>query len=254
MRKIILILILGTFIPGCSVTRNVSKVITESSKKYVSENVVESVKEQNITNDSFFIQKAEIEILTQNGKEKFLANIKFEKPDKFLISLKSRSGIEGTRIYISNDTVLVNDRINKKFYFATSFYIEKKYRFSLNCLPLIFGDMVIEKNCEDIVEKCSGNKLNINCMVKGVTFNYNIDCEKRKALLVNQMINFVQQGIRIKYESFLYVGNILIPKMVELEDSQYNTTIKIKILKVEFPWNGSIKFVPGKGYELIQLI
>jgi hypothetical protein len=41
---------------------------------------------------------------------------------------------------------------------------------------------------------------------------------------------------------------------VEFKDSQYNATIKIKLLKVDFTWNGSVKFVPGKGYELIELV
>ena len=30
--------------------------------------------------------------------------------------------------------------------------------------------------------------------------------------------------------------------------------IKIKVIKVDAPWSGNIKFIPGKGYELIELI
>jgi hypothetical protein len=30
--------------------------------------------------------------------------------------------------------------------------------------------------------------------------------------------------------------------------------IKIKILKVDLDWDGSLKFVPGKGYDLIELV
>ena len=40
----------------------------------------------------FFIQKAEIEVINQDGKEKYLSTIKYEKPDKYLISIKSRTG------------------------------------------------------------------------------------------------------------------------------------------------------------------
>ena len=68
MRKIIIILILVFFIAGCSVIRNKSIRDLEISKEYFSDNILESVKNQNITNKDFFIQKAEIEIITQNDK------------------------------------------------------------------------------------------------------------------------------------------------------------------------------------------
>jgi hypothetical protein len=35
---------------------------------------------------------------------------------------------------------------------------------------------------------------------------------------------------------------------------QYNIRIKIKIVKTEYPWNGIVRFVPGKGYELIEIL
>ena len=99
--------------------------MTTDYTKPGSSNVFESTKNQNITNNGFFIQKAEIEIVTGEGKEKYLASIKFEKPDKYLISVKSRTGIEGARIYISNDSILVNDRINKKLYSGNTFYLKR---------------------------------------------------------------------------------------------------------------------------------
>lgn len=254
MRKIAIILLLGIFSTSCSVTRNKGERNLEISKDLLSGNILESIKKQNITNRSFFIQKAEIEIITQNGKLKLIGNIKFENPDKYLISIKNRTGIEGARIYISNDTILVNDRINKKLYSGSSLYLKRKYGITTSFLPLIFGDILLDEKNEEGKEKCSGDKLNIDYLVQGVLLNYDIDCKKRKIILVNQINNFVQKGIEIKYESFINSGNILIPTIIELEDSQFNTTIKIRIVKIEFPWNGSVEFVPGKGYELIELL
>ena len=71
--------------------------------------------------------------------------LKFEYPDKYLISIKSRTGIEGARIYISEDTILFNDRINKKMYYGSSLYLKRKYGLTTNFLPLIFGDIVSRK-------------------------------------------------------------------------------------------------------------
>ncbi len=241
-------------IEGCSLTRFKGKGLAADSKNTFTGNVIESVKRQNITNSSFFIQKADVIIESQNGNERYLGSIKFEKPDKYLISIRSRSGIEGARIYISNDTILVNDRINKKLYFGTSFYLKKKYGLDQSCLPLIFGDMVSDKGCEENREKCSGDKIITSCFPKGISLNYEIDCRKRKTILVEQIDNFERAIFKIKYYNFRYVDNIYLPVIVELKDSQYNATIKIKLLKVDFTWNGSVKFVPGKGYELIELV
>lgn len=254
MRKIAIILLSGIFVGGCSVTRNMEKGALESSNKMLSLSVVESVKFQNLTDTNFFIQKAEIEIVNQDGKEKYLSTIKYEKPEKYLISIKSRTGIEGARIYISKDSILINDRINKKIYFANSFYLRRKYGLPVSCLPLIFGDIVLEKNCDTGQVKCSEDKLKIDCLVNGLRLSYDIDCKKRKVILVNQIDNFVQNGIKIRYKSFYKLRNMFFPAIVELEDTQYNTTIKIRFSKIEFPWNGTVKFVPGRGYELIELV
>jgi len=254
LRKVVIISIQCILIAGCSVTRNVIVEKPDNTNRFTSDNIAESVSEQNITNGGFFIEKAEIELNNDKGKEKFIANIKFEAPDKYLISLKSRSGIEGARIYLSKDTILINDRINQIEYYGTSFYLRKKYGFSMSTLPLIFGDLVVEGNFKNNGNKCIEDRLKLECEVKGVDLNYSIDCKKRKVILVNQINNLVQPGVKIKYDRFHIIGYILVPETIELEDYQYNTSIRIKVIKIVKPWNGNLKFVPGKGYELIELV
>ena len=254
MRKIAVILILSTLLGGCSISKKFENAKSEYPSKHITDNILEDVKERNITNLNFYIEKAEIEIIKEKEKEKYTGNIKFEKPDKYLISLKSRSGIEGARIYISNDSILVNDRINRKLYYANSLYLEKKYGFNLNCLSLIFGDIVVEKGYEENKGKCLEDRFKIDCLVKGLRLSYEIDCNKRKIISVNEINNYVQQSIGFKYDSFLSVNDILIPKVIEFEENQHNIHIRIKIRKVDFLWNGSIKFIPGRGYEIIKLV
>ena len=254
MRKVVIILFISILIAGCSVTRFKGKGTGEVSNNAFTNNILESVQRQNITNSGFFVQKAEIEIESQNGKERYLGSIKFEKPDKYLISLRSRSGIEGARIYISNDTIMVNDRINKKLYFGTSFYLKRKYGIDQSCLPLILGDIVLDKECEKDQEKCTGDKIIASCFPKGIRLNYEIDCRKRKILSVEQTDNYSQAGIKIKYNNFRNVENIFVPGTIEFKDSRYDATIIIRLMKVDFTWNGSVKFVPGAGYELIELV
>jgi len=246
LRKIIFTFIVGIMLSGCSVTKN---RVTGDNAKLLTGTVLENAEIQNITNNGFFIQRAEIEILTPGGREKLIGTIKFEKPDKYLISLKSRTGIEGARIYITKDTILVNDRINKKLYSGTAEYLKLKYGVSQNLLPLLFGDVILNAECENVSIKCKDNKGRFNCPFKGVYLNYIIDCEASKT----SMVSFGEQGVSMKYDNYFVLNTFMIPRNVDFNSSRYDTSIKIKIAKAEYPWNGNISFVPGKGYELIEL-
>lgn len=260
MQKIALILFLGILTGACSVTRKAKTATYQESGDTNSENVLSRVIKQNITSASFFIQKAEIELITQNITKKFLGSIKFEYPDKFLISLKSRTGIEGARIYINKDSILVNDRINKVIYFGTAMNLKRKFGVNQSVIPIIFGDMVVESRFNPGTGKCEDNKLIVDCSIRGVTMRYNIDCKRSKIDQVNlenlgNLGNSNLKGnINVNYSNFIYLNNTLIPRSISVEDLQNNIKVRIKIVKTEYPWNGNVKFVPGKGYEIIEIL
>jgi hypothetical protein len=254
LRKVAIILFLGLLAGGCSLTKRAGNVTIPFTVIKETGNVIENVILQNLSSTGFFIQKAEIELNNLNGKQKFLASIKFEFPDKYLISIKSRTGIEGARIYITKDSVIVNDRINKKMYFGTTFNLIRKYGLNQSLLPLVFGDLLVEKNQKMLQEKCLDDNLEFNCVLRGVSLNYELDCKKKKSLKVTLRNNYLQKDVIIISEGYVKTGNILIPRVIEVEELNTNIKIRIKYLRVEYPWNGNVKFVPGKGYELIELL
>lgn len=253
MRKITIILFLAIIAGGCYVNR---KAVNVNSLAGVVENetVLEKTERQNITSAGFYIQKAEIEFNNQYGNQKFLASIKFEYPEKYLISLKSRTGIEGVRVFINKDSVFVNDRINKKLYIGTTLYLKKNFGVDRNLLPLIFGDLVINKSQKSFNGKCVNDKLMFNCIISGVNLNYSIDCRKGKSTQVVLKNSYLQESVNLKSDGFLKADNILVPRYLVVDDFNTNTKIRIKFLKIEHPWNGTVKFVAGKGYELIELL
>jgi len=254
LRKIAFILLTLLLLWSCSAARiGISSNSSTTGFKHT-DNVLEDIQNLNISSKSFFIQKAEIELLTKESSEKFVANIRFEFPDKYLISLKSRTGIEGARVYINKDSILINDRINKKMYFGDSFYFKRKYGLNQSLLPLIFGDLLLDQKTGNRNSDCSGNKMDLESVVKGVLLKYVVDCQRRKVILVNQTGSSSSNGLEIKYEKFFKLENILIPGLVEVVENEFNTKIKIRISKIEYPWIGSVKFVAGKGYELIKLL
>lgn len=239
---------------GCSVIKNRKSKNDNISIEIVNENVLEYAKNQNITTNGFYIQKADIEIYTSEGREKVLGSLKFENPDKYLISIKSRSGIEAARIFISNDTILINDRINKKLYVGSPKYLKIKYGIPASVLPVVFGDVISDKYSYDGKTDCSEGKLNVSVILEGVKINYVIDCKKSKSISAVTENSLNKDRIKIEYDDFKKNGNKMIPARIDIKDSQSKTTIEIKILKIESPWNGNMDFIPGNKYEVLQLL
>jgi hypothetical protein len=250
LQKVIIILIVGLVFSSCSIKR---KSISKTAEIPITGNLLTDVKNQNLTNFDFFIQKGEVEYITESGKEKYLFTVKYKNPGRYLVSIKNRAGIEGVRIFVSGDTIMANDRINKVLYSASSLYLQQNFGISPGLLPLIFGDIILG-NREVKTEKCIGNKVNFESSIRGQPLLYEIDCEKRKLTMAEQEGNNLQIATEIRYDQFFSIGGISIPKYIEMHHNQTNTTIKIKILKIEIPWSGNIDFVPGRDYEKMELL
>lgn len=238
----------------CSVVRNTKNDKIELTNGYLEKDILENTKKQNITTNGFFILKAEIEIFTKTGIEKFLGSIKYEKPDKYLISIKSRTGIEVARVFISNDTILVNDRINRKQYYGSHDYLKNKYGITNSVIPLALGDFMEDSMFNISPMKCFDNRLDFHCTLEGIKINYVIDCKKNKAILAICEDSKDGNNVKIQYDDFFKTGNILFPGKIKIIDLRSTTTIGMKIKKIESAWNGNIEFIPGKKYELIRLL
>ena len=240
--------------PGCSVNRIRGNRNYRVSNEIIIGNIFENTKKQNITRNNIFIQKAEIEISNKEGTKRLLGTLKFEKPDKYLISIKSIAGIEAARIFISFDTILINDKISKKQYFGTPQYLKRKYGITTSVLPVILGDYINDDLSENRESKCLDGKLENEGIISGIRIKYIIDCKKGKSILASPENSSNEGSIEIQYSDFFEKGSIIIPGKIEIRDFTRATTIVIKIRKIESPWDGSIKFVQGNRYEIIKLI
>lgn len=254
MQKIVFVLFLTVVSAGCSVIKN------GRSKNYgfygslITEQTLESIKRQNITANRFYIQKAEIELIGPETREKFLGSIKFETTGKYLISLKSKTGIEAARVFVTNDTILINDRINRKLYCGSPDYLIRKLGISVSVLPVIFGDFIGDNFSGNIQAECFEGILDVECLISGMKIKYVIDCRKGKPVLAVPGNSIFNEDIKIKYNDFIKNGDFLTPSNIEISSSQKKTTIKIRILKIESPWDGTIEFIPGNRYEILQLL
>lgn len=239
---------------GCSVFQKQRKLYLPLTERASDINLNDRIIGHNLSKENFFLEKAEIQLVLGEETQKFLASLKFEFPDKFLISLKSISGIEALRIYLSGDTILINDRINKKLFAGNSKYLEKKFGIPNALFPLLFGDWLTSKKEDNLNLKCTEGKVETSDGLKGVLFRYVIDCNLEKVLLTELQGSFNQENFKISFNKFIKRGNILIPGSIKVENLHQKIKMVIKMVKIQSPWEGKIEFIPGNRYELVQLL
>jgi hypothetical protein len=242
------------FTVQCSVNRKGKSYTKGTSIETESGSILEKVVKQNITGSNFFIEKAEFSINSAAGEKDGIGTIKFMLPDKYLVSLKSKAGIEIARIYLTEDSVMINDRLNKKLYYGSASDMKRKYGLTTSILPVILGDFI--NDLEGSVEKpeCKDGFLNMSAVIKDIRIKYSIDCKYGKCIQTLPANELKTNGFKIEYTDFINTGGINIPGKISISEKQNNTRIEIKILKIVIPWEGSIEFIPGRQYEKIHLL
>lgn len=210
------------------------------------------LEKQNITSDNFFIQKAQIEIISEGTSNVFLATVRFIRPDTFLISLRSKAGIEAARIFLTKDTVLINDRINKQLLFGKPDALGRKFRFTSEIFPVLLGDFVKDKDIKNIVTDCRNGKAVLVSNMYGSRLIYNIDCNRMKVISTVREGSTDKTSESLFFEKFIKVNKLTYPSRIRID--YYDTEVNIRIERLESPWIGNIEFIPGKNYELKELL
>ncbi|HBH84029.1 MAG: hypothetical protein A2X05_09280 [Bacteroidetes bacterium GWE2_41_25] len=253
MQKIAIILIICFYTAGCSVSRygNGGKPQVESYDLNGFKG--EEILKQNLTKGDFFIQKAEIEISSQGERQRFLATIKFKSPDRYLISIRSLSGIEAARVYLTKDSVLINDRVNKTLFFGSQQAGRKKYGFSSLVFPVCFGDAVISNNDDFSSFKCNDGVSSVNTVEDGFKLSYSIDCLRRRPVSLTVTNEIDARPVNITYEDFINLENLDFASRIKIINLKNYENITIKYSKIESPWEGDIFFIPGKNYEKVEI-
>ncbi len=237
-------------ISGCSVSRRERKsIVKKEASEQISEN---SIIEYNLTAENFNIQKAEIRYIDNGTTVNLIASLKYRKNDEYLISLRSKTGIEMARVFITKDTILVNDRFNKKLYCGSSDYLNEKYGISADALPVIFGDLIVRGRQEPTVE-CFNGKGEIKSQINSKNVTFIISCSEKKVSSIVIGDETDERIIEIRLDNFQYTESKVFPGTVEILEINGKSEVEIKIKKVEFNGNEDIKFIPGTDYEKILI-
>ena len=212
--------------------------------------MVSDVVELNFTTQPFFIQRADINIVGDGISQKVNATIKFAQPDSFLISLRAFLGIEVARIFLTRDTILVNDRINSTLYFGSNQNLSAKYGFDLMFFPVLLGDLITGVQALQGVN-CNDGKAVFREIRKNYIVNYFIDCETKKCKEVT-----VESGsnyISVEFGNFGKDGKMVFPRYVKINNFANFAFFEMAIERVEFGVSSSIEFIPGRNFDRVEL-
>jgi len=219
--------------------------------EYKTMSLEEKISITNVTAKNFNIQKAEIELLNNGEEKKLLANMKYRKPGIYLVSIRNRMGMEAARVYLNEDTILINDRVYKRLYCISTDYLLDKYGISTQILPIINGDFISDiKKRADIIE-CEEGNMEIRENIQKREIWYYVDCEIKKAVAARISDIYNKKEINFKFSNFKVYEGTIFPEYIEIEDFTKQTIIKIEISDIEFGKTENIEFTPGQNYEKI---
>jgi hypothetical protein len=241
-------------ISGCSVSKRSSTESYTSPYSVNTKNVsINEVVYNNITNRSFNIQKADIKIIQDNVSVRLNASIKYRKPDSLLITIRSKAGLEAGRAFITKDTLLINDRINKTLLIGKPEIIGKKYGINPEMIYAILGDIVINDYDKNRIIKCERGIFKDLFEVNKNTIEYTIDCHKLKVIKSYFEGDITTGNITIIYENIKTINRSKYPETISINDDLKSMNIYIDIKKIDIPWEGTLVFIPGSNYKVVKI-
>jgi hypothetical protein len=244
---------LSVVLSGCSVFRKSGSTPGEAAKEVIDENSFASVVRNNISNENFYIQKADVKVTQDDISARFVAGIKFRKPDSLLISVRSRTGIEAGRAFITKDTILLNDRINRKLLIGNPEIIGEKYGIDPVFIFAILGDIIVDEKGLKESLSCKKGIYQNEFEIDNKSVEYTIDCSKKKAVRAYFEGDINNGNITIDYSNIIISEGIRYPQKIEIVDDLRSLNIILEIKKVVSPWDGRIEFVKGSGYKVVRI-
>lgn len=254
MQKIIYkIIVAALLVSSCSTARKASRTTEGRDDRDSGSDRLESVIENNLSNNDFYIRRADIKIRQENVTVNVNAAIKFRKPDSLMVSVRSAMGVEAGKGFITGDTVMINDRFNRKIMVGDPDDIRTKYGIDPAIIFVILGDMIVDKEDSRSLIYCQRGEFKRKYVIEGRTIEYTVDCQRRKVKKVYLEGNLRTGNITILLSDIVREGNISYPGRVIINDDLKELDIEIEIKRIESPWQGSMGSIGGQGYRVVRI-
>ena len=231
---------------SCTAKKFISENTTGSEKEYA-ERIINNVRRNNISEENFYIEKGEFSVIMNNKRTRYIFSAKYNKPDTYLISIRSSTGIEGVRVYLTKDTVLINDRIGKRLLYGKPKDLEKIAGLPYFVIKAVFGDLLINGDTKKDEKKRVENQVILIQQFQGKIWKSVIDPKIGKVVSTVFSNGIQKEAIIFNYSKFGRSGKY-IPAVIDIKDLTNKVNVKLKLERIQILWKGEIRFIPGKGY------
>lgn len=253
MQKIVIVFSLVFFFSGCSVFHRPERNIFTHERVGKSVSGDQYIRELNLTENGFYIKLMDIDYTDGKTESNIAGSVRFEKPDKYLIALRSKTGIEFSRIFLNGDSIFILDRLKHIVYKGPLKYVKKSYGFPVEILPVMLGDFV--GKCQIIDEReHKENIVNVKCFMPEFVLEYQLDREKGKVVSSRVETRLGNDVSTMRYEKFKKENGAFFPGKIVMINDARKVSVVVKIRKIQYPWNEKVEFNIGKRYEIIELL
>lgn len=199
-----------------------------------------------------WFKKISGEYIVNESSKKFKANIRLVKDSLIIVSISSNTGIEGLRVVIMPDSVLIQNRIKARYYFDKIDNLPegrmKLWNFSLIQDILLMnaaGLFSVEQSSPKYTSTEIENKLcYLNSDADLETFKFNDrfvhreTCfDKETGLIKTGTASYSEwkEDIFIEYLDYVVLSAVYLPGSVELKSNfrDYITILKVEMEKIE---------------------
>jgi len=253
LRKGIAVILLSIVLVGCSVIKRKPDTVSGASAMSESEGFFEEIRSSNLSSGGFYISRADIDISIPAINIKMIGGIKFRYPDSLFVSLRTRTGIEAVRLLMTDDSVLVVDRINRQILYGDPEDLEKKFNISSNAVYAVLGDFVgspltpVEKvNCTDGAFYCE-------TLIEGQVLKYEIDCHNMKPGKAFITDNTTGRQVQAIFADFERYGKKTVPGTLKISLMNGVGNFTVEIRNIQTDWNGNTGFVIPGNYRKVRI-
>jgi hypothetical protein len=250
LRKVkVLILTIALVSAGCGALKRKTAEDAVVSGAYNAEMFLDEVSDKNLTNESFYINKAEVHASVKGFNQNLILSVKFKRPDSAMFIIKAKIGLEIARALITNDTVIINDRLNKRLIVSGPEYFKRKYGLEPKLINMMFGDFLITPELDKNEINCQRNSSQIDFIKDQNIFLLRFDCDSKK--LTEASIESIKERKKLEffYSEFIKNSEVIYPEVIKIHISNEEMDVSIRIEKIDTNWNGNINFVPNTGYK-----
>lgn len=252
MRKVILIITSAVIVSGCSLLRR-SAGLPVKERKISNAELIEATLDNNISGRNFYISKASVVARTEGNLTRFIASIKYRRPDSLLLSIRATIGTEVARVFMTADTIMINDRINRDLIVGKPGARTLKYGISPDIFFMILGDLVLNGQSKSEIPECMEGNANYAGRINGKSIMYFIDCKRQKITKTRVEEDIYTGSVDLKFSKFGNFSGAVVPGRIDLTEPESRTEIRIEIEKMDSEWNGNIEFKPGTNYNVRHL-